>query len=300
MKRLLLFGFCAALLAGAMVLGQSGKTKGNNDDAARAAAIKLFKSLTDEQKKLALKDVDDKDRYAEVFPPVERKGVPLKMLTADQKGLIDDVVRAMTSEYGASRCLEVAKQSGDDQRYLNFYGEPEEGKPFAWRLAQHHLTLIYAEFGKDKVNEFGPVLLGGNPVNKLWEDEEKILLELRAALSDEEAKIVIAKGDGTSGKAIGTAGMRIGDLGEKPRALAKKLLEQRLAVFSVERRKVLEDLIAADGGVEAQRLAIWGDTTKGHMDGGNYSWKIGGGVLLCDWQTAGKNHIHMTVRGKKA
>jgi hypothetical protein len=300
MKRLLSLGMCAALLAGVVVLGQSGKDKVNNDDVARAAAIKLYKSLTDDQKKLALKDFDDKDRYAEVFPPVERKGVPLKSLSADQKSLIDDIVRAMTSEYGASRCLAVAKQSGDDTRYVNFFGEPNDGQAFAWRLAQHHLTLIYAEFGKDKVNEFGPVLLGGNPVNKLWEEEEKILLDLRAALSDEEVKMVIAKGDGTSGKAIGTAGIKIGDLGEKPRGLAKKLLEQRLAVFSPERRKVLEDLMAADGGVEGQHLAIWGDATKGHMDGGNYSWKIGGSVILIDWQTAGKNHIHMTVRGKKA
>lgn len=300
MKKLLLFGCCAAVLGAAIVFGQSGKDKVNNDDAARAAAVKLFKSLTDEQKKLALKEVDDKDRYAEVFPPGERKGISLKALSADQKTLIDDVVRAMTSEYGASRCLELAKQSGDDGRYLTFYGMPEEGKPFAWRLAQHHLTLIYAEFGKDKVNEFGPILLGGNPVNKLWEDEEKILLQLRAALSDEEAKAVAGKGDGTSGKAIGTAGMKIGDLGDKAKALAKKLLEQRLAVFSAERRKLLEDLIAADGGVETQRLAIWGDAAKGHMDGGNYSWKIGGAVLLCDWQTVGKNHIHMTLRAKKA
>jgi hypothetical protein len=299
MKRLLLTFCCAALLVGAVVLAEVRKPEAN-DDAARKAAVKLFQSLTDEQKKLAVRDLDDKDRYAEVFPPVERKGLPFKMLAAEQKAMIDDVIRAMTSDFGASRCLEVATQTGDDRRYLTFYGAAEEGKPFAWRLAQHHLTLIYAEFGKDKVNEFGPVLLGGNPVNKLWEDEEKILLDLRASLSDEEAKAVIGKGNAAAGAPVGTAGMKIGDLGDKPKALAKKLLDQRLAVFSADRRKVLDDLIAADGGVEAQRVAIWGDATKSHMDGGNYTWKIGGSVVLCDWQTAGKNHIHMTVRGKKA
>ena len=133
MKRLLLTGCCGALLVAAMVLGQSGSAKVNNDDVARSAAVKLFKSLTDDQKKLALKDLDDKDRYAEVFPPNERNGLPYKMLTAEQKALMDDVIRAMTSEYGASRCLEVAKQTDDAHRYLNFYGAPEEGKPFAWR-----------------------------------------------------------------------------------------------------------------------------------------------------------------------
>ena len=58
----------------------------------------------------------------------------------------------MTSEYGAKRCLEVAKQTSEKGRYVNFFGEPSADKPFAWRFAGHHLTLIHAEFGKDKAN----------------------------------------------------------------------------------------------------------------------------------------------------
>jgi hypothetical protein len=69
-------------------------------------------------------------------------------------------------------------------------------------------------------------------------------------------------------------------------------------VFSADRRKVLEKMIEAEGGVEALRVAVWGDASKGQLDGGNYSWKIGGEKVLADWQFAGKNHIHMTVRGR--
>ena len=61
---------------------------------------------------------------------------------------------------------------------------------------------------------------------------------------------------------------------------------------------MLEELIKAEGGVDELRVAFWGDASKSHRDGGNYSWKIGGATVLCDWQTAGKNHIHMMVRGK--
>ena len=296
MKRLGQFG-CVLLLVGAVVLARESKPAAS-DDAARAAAIKLFNSLTADQKKLAAKDFDDKDRFTEVFPAVERKGLPYKMLTAEQKALIEDVVRGMCSEYGAARCLEVAKQTGDDRRYLNFYGTPAPGQPFAWRVAMHHLTLIYAEFGTGKTNEFGPVLLGGNPVKDLWDAEEKILLDLRASLSEDEAKKVVGKGGAGSGAAIGTNGVKIGELSEKPKALAKKLLEQRLAVFSADRRKVLDKMIEAEGGVEALRIALWGDASKGQLQGGNYSWKIGGTTVIADWQFAGKNHIHMTVRGR--
>src|SRR5476651_2360227 len=148
------------------------------DETAHATALKLYQSLDDEQKKLAVKEVGDKDRYTEQFPAVIRPGLPLKNLTKEQKALVEDIIKAITSEYGAKRCLEVAKQTPEDRRYINFFGEPSATKPFAWRVASHHLTLIYAEFGADKTNEFGPILLGGNPVKDLWADEEKIAIEL--------------------------------------------------------------------------------------------------------------------------
>jgi hypothetical protein len=298
MKRLLQVACVTALLAAAVVAGQADKRAAPGDEAARAAAVRLFQSLSDEQRQLALKDLADKERYAEQFPPVERPGLPFTKLTAEQKGLVEEAVRAMTSEYGAGRCLEVAKQTPDNRRYLTFFGAPEPGKPFAWRLAQHHLTLIYAEFGTDPVNEFGPVLLGGNPVGTLWDDEEKLALELYASLTPEEARAVRGQGSAASGAAVGTGGSRIGDLGEKPRGLARRLLERRLDVFSADRRKVLDDLIRRDGGVDNLRLVIWGEADRSHRDGGKYHWKIGGATVLCDWQTQGKDHIHMTVRGR--
>jgi hypothetical protein len=297
MKRLLPMGCVFLLGLVAVLVGRAEKVP-SSDDAARAAAIKLYKSLSDDQKKLALKPFEDKERYVEQFPPVKRPGLPFTKLSAEQKALVDDIVRAMTSEYGSKRCLEVAKQTGPEGRYLNFFGEPDPGQPFAWRMAQHHLTLIYAEFGTDKVNEFGPILLGGNPVKTLWDDEERIALDLYAALSPEEGRAIKGKGGAGSGAAIGDGGMRIGDLGEKARPLARRLLAQRLAVFAPDRRKVLEGLIERDGGVDNLRIAYWGDASKSQHQGGTYSWKIGSPAVLCDWQTVGKEHIHMTVRGR--
>jgi hypothetical protein len=297
MKRLLHLGGVMAVF-GAAVLLSKGERAAGPDEAARAAAVKLFKSLSDEQKKLALKPFDDKERYVEMFPGNVRPGLPFDQLTPEQKALVEEIVKGMTSEYGAARCLEVAKQTPDNRRYVNFFGNPLADKRFAWRLAQHHLTLIYAEFATDTPDEFGPILLGGNPVKTLWDAEENILLELYASLSPEEVKAVQGKGGGTSGQPIGTNGVRIGELKEKPRALARRLLEQRLAVFSADRRKVLEGLIQKDGGADNLRFAVWGEPTRSHRDGGKYHWKIGGAIVLCDWQTQGPNHIHMTVRGR--
>lgn len=299
MKKLIATVSCVMLITGAAYVSRAVQP-GSPDETARAAALKLFQSLNDEQKKLAVKEFSDKDRYTEQFPEVKRPGLPFAMLTKEQKALADDVVKAMCSEYGAKICLEVAKQSSEKGRYVNFFGEPSADKPFAFRFAGHHLTLIHAEFGKDKASEFGPILLGGNPVKDLWSQEEKLALELYASLSaDEKKNIQAAKGVSSgSGGAIGKAGLRFGDLNDKSRTLARKLLEKRLDVFSADRKKVAEAMIARDGGVENLRIAYWNAAEKSHLDGGNYHWRIGSDNFIADWQTAGKNHIHMTVRAR--
>ncbi len=298
MKHFILLGVSVLLIGAAVYVSRANRPAAPDDDA-RAAAIKLFQSLSDEQKKTALREAKDKDRYTEAFPAVKRPGIAFSTLKAEQRTMINDVIKAMCSEYGAQRCLEIAKEGGE--RYLTFFGEPSAKTPFAWRVGMHHLTLVYAEFGQEKANEFGPILLGGNPAKTMWEGEEKIALALYAALTPEEATNLAAKTKGASsgsGAALGKSGVRIGDLNEKARKLAGDLMKKRLDVFSTDRRQVMESLIKRDGGVDNLRLAVWGAITKSHLEGGSYHWRIGSGTIVCDWQTAGKNHIHMTLRGR--
>src|SRR5204862_4024583 len=91
-------------------------------------------------------------------------------------------------------------------------------------------------------------------------------------------------------------GIRIGDLSDKAKPLAAKLFQKRLAVFSDDRQKIMEEILKREGGLENLRIAFWGEATKSQHDGGNYHWKIGNALVLADWPTVGKEHIHMTVR----
>lgn len=289
-------GLIAFVVFPAFTLLASAFVFQGSDDTARGVAIELFKSLDEQQKSEALKAFDDKDRFSEVFPAVERKGLAISKLKPEQAALVEKMILAMTSSYGATRCIEVAKQTPPNRRYINFFGTPEAGKSFAFRLAQHHLTLLHCEFAADDKGEFGPVLLGGNPVNNLWEEEETILLALAKTL-DKETLAKLAGPTG-SGQAIGKSGIALKDLPKPSAELAKKLLAKRLEVFSSDRRKKLEKIIDAQGGVEALKLVLSGNASQGHLQGGNYSWKFGSDYVLIDWQTSGKNHLHMTVRAK--
>ena len=75
-------------------------------------------------------------------------------------------------------------------------------------------------------------------------------------------------------------------------------MQKRLEVFSADRKKTAEALIERDGGVDALRIAFWNAADKSTSNGGNYHWRIGNDTFVADWQTAGNNHIHMTVRAK--
>jgi hypothetical protein len=285
MKRLMKLGCLALLLALALMFGKPGQTAPAED-----AALKLWTSLSADQKKEALLPFSDKERYQEVFPANERPGLPFTKLTKEQKELVDQTIQAMTTKYGAERIAKVAKQTPDNRRYLTFYGEPAKGKPFAWRIAQHHLTLVYAEFGNAAPGEFGPVLLGGNPVGTMWDEEDELFLSLFAALSEAEK-------EKASGKEKGSKGIRVGELKDKARELATKLLNKRLEVFEPEYRKNFDLQLKNDGGVENLYLLIKAkDATKSHHKGGNYYWKLAGQHVLCDWQTQGNDHLHLTVK----
>ena len=176
MKKILAFGTSIFLVICVVFVGRASRLD-TADEAARGAAMKLYQSLNEEQKKQALRDFKDKDRHTEAFPAVKRPGIPYSMLTArpSKKAMINDVVKGMTSApMEPSGFEEIAKETPDGSRFLTFFGEPSGKTPFAWRIGMHHLTLVYAEFGTDNANEFGPILLGGNPAKTLWDEEEKL------------------------------------------------------------------------------------------------------------------------------
>jgi hypothetical protein len=89
-------GLIAFVVFPAVTLLASAFVFQGSDDAARGVAIELFKSLDEQQKSEALKAFDDKDRFSEVFPAVERKGLAISKLKPEQAALVEKMILAMT------------------------------------------------------------------------------------------------------------------------------------------------------------------------------------------------------------
>jgi hypothetical protein len=106
----------------------------------------LYGSFTPEQKKQALLPYDSKERTSEVFTGGPRAGVHIKDLSEEQQRLAMILLTSFCSDYGKRKAIEVADQpsntkdptTGFGRYYVCFFGEPGEGKTYAWRIAEHH------------------------------------------------------------------------------------------------------------------------------------------------------------------
>jgi len=293
---------CAALFAVLLIVPIA---RGADAKASlQSQAQDLFNSLTPEQRKAALLKYDDPQRNAEVYTGGKRAGVQLSALDEKQRAAALGLLKSFTSDYGAKKCEAIAAQTpnpgekpGFEKYYLAFFGEPGKDAKYAWRLSEHHLTLVHLEVADGQPASFGPILLGANPPT-LWDEEEDALIALYAAMSAPEREKAKQEGNGVAAKPMeNNAGVKVSELSPTAQAKVKAVFDNRLKFFSDDVRARIEKLVAANGGVEAMNVAFWGVAEKRCRDGGKWDFKLGNANFLCDYEN-NRRHIHMAMKGK--
>lgn len=260
-----------------------------------SSLAELFKSLSEDQKKACLKSYDDPNRDEEKFPGGPRPGVQIRDLSDAQYKLLDQAVKGFLSENGYKQALQVAaqghKNEGFRDYWMNFFGDPTKDKAWAFRVSEHHLTLVH--INSDPLR-FGPVLLGANPPD-VWKDQEDAALECFKKLTAEDKARCVLEGHSLSGKPLGNKGGVIGDLTPSAKGAAIGMLEARLQLFSEEQQRKIRKIVEGLGGAEKLRLGFYNEMTKRCADGGKADWKIEGKGFLCDYESH-RGHIHFTLR----
>jgi hypothetical protein len=270
----------------------------------QSLAVELFTSLTPDQRKIAVLPYDDPEKDAQQYTGGPRPGVPMKQLDARQRALAMSLIKRFTSDYGAKKCDAIAAEDADeggmDKYFVAFFGEPGEGKTYAWRIAEHHLTLVHVDVEKGEPARFGPILLGSDPPT-LFDAEEDLHIALYAVMSEQErAK---AKGEGRigiAGNAIASnSGIKVAELSPTAQEKLKAVYEKRMSFYSDEIQDRVKKIVDATGGIGAMRVAFWGVADKRCRDGGSWDFKLGNANFLCDFETS-RRHIHMSMKGKLA
>jgi hypothetical protein len=184
------------------------------------AADKFLASLSDEQKKKAIFDFDDKHRTEWFFTPQQdnktltatRKGLRFEELSDEQRKLALDLLRTGTSRTGYNQATTIMslesilketepKRAGGmirnpDWYFISIFGKPSKTGKWGWRFEGHHLSVNFT-IDRGQIASVTPFFFGANPAEvkagpkkgqRTLPEIEDAARELIKSLDDEQKK----------------------------------------------------------------------------------------------------------------
>jgi len=177
-----------------------------------SAASSFLVSLTAEQKTKATFQYMDGERVFWYYPPLNRHGLPLRDMDANQRKLAFAVLESgLTPEsYEQAKLIiehedilgpleiELGIPTFVRDRtlyYFTIFGQPGSADPWGWRVEGHHVSLHFSVWG-DNVLSVTPFFFGVNPAEvrmgsvknglRILGDREDIALELMHSLDENQ------------------------------------------------------------------------------------------------------------------
>ena len=310
-------------LVAALLTAGIAATQQSRPASAMAEAVEAFlDTLTPDQRQAATFPFDGEDRFDWHFIPRERKGVPLKTMTATQQTAALALVEASLSQegFGKSETIRQLEQvlferEGRDIRdpelyFFMIFGVPSAGGTWAWRYEGHHVSQSWTVINGQKVAS-SPQFFGTNPAHvregrmsgtrvlSVEEDQARSLLgslssSLRSAavLSAEAPRDILTSNERQAAMQE-DAGVSYSDLTTEQQGVLWSLIEEYATVqpgsLSSER---LSEIKSA--GVDNIKFAWMGSATVGE---GHY-YRIQGPTFLIEYDNVQNdaNHAHSVWR----
>ncbi len=200
------------------------------------AATTFLGLLTPEQRKVAMYPLDDVERFNWHYVPRERKGLPLKQMTAEQRQAAMAMLKTGLSNQGYDKATSIIDMENvlrvidnrppndtyrDPENYsFTIFGDPAEKNPWSWRIEGHHLSLQFLSL-TGQVLAQTPTFFGSNPG----------VLKYDATMADKRM-----------------ADPRVNNLPQKGREILKQETEQAFALLKTlsaeQRKKAIIDAVA--------------------------------------------------------
>ncbi|HEX6059070.1 MAG TPA: DUF3500 domain-containing protein [Gemmatimonadaceae bacterium] len=327
--RLILPLTCAAALAGSALLRDEadaepvGPVPVYEFADMQQAAETFLASLSVAQRSKATFAFEDAERLDWHFVPRARRGLPLKEMSAEQRGLARGMLRAGLSRRGyltASTIIDlelVLREMGEsstfrdpDLYYFSIFGTPSRAAPWGFRAEGHHLSLNFTLL-RDTLIATAPAFFGANPAEvrrgarrglRALADEEDLGRELVLSFDERQrARAVISAvaprdivtGNARSVEPLSPTGIRVTELRPEQAAILLRLLEVYLGrmaePLAARRRASLERTDFAE-----LAFAWAGSTRRGEA----HYYRIQGPSFLVEYDNTqnGANHIHTVWR----
>jgi hypothetical protein len=334
-KRLLLVLALSAGLAGVAYVARDVEPPGTQ---MAGVAEKFVEGLTPEQKKKAVYDFDSKERTNWHFIPLQtpdkrpsRKGLPLEEMSAEQKRLARELVRAGTSETGYDKAITIMslesilhdlEKRGSMVRnpewyFFTIFGTPSKTGKWGWRVEGHHLSLNFV-VDRGKVTAATPAFFGANPANPsrvkgrdgkpVLAEAENLAMELFKSLDADQRKVALQpkqfpeiKAQNARPEVGEPVGLVAAKMTEEQRGILRKLIEgyARRMPPEVANRELGR---VKQAGLDRVHFAFAGADQHGKP----HTYRVQGPTFVIEFlnvqaDSAGNpaNHIHSVWRNKE-
>lgn len=310
-----------AVWAGAQIDSSGG--------AMATAAQRLLDSLDDAQRDQARFAFDSPERLNWHFIPRERKGLPIKAMSPEQRALAFGLIQSGTSRSGGVKATtimsleailrDMERGSGpvrDPELYfVSIFGEPSNRGRWGWRVEGHHLSLNFT-IEDGQVLSATPAFFGSNPaevrqgpregLRTLAEIEDRAL-RLLQALDDDQRKIALASDKAPADIPSNTGGQ--GGLPSKPPELEPAGLDA--GRLTPDQRQMLSALVEAYAiSMPPEVARAWLGEVQQSGDDIRFAWYgpadrsqphaylVQGPTFLIEFNNTqnGANHIHSSWR----
>ena len=325
-RRTLAAVFTVALVGcGGQAPPQSDGASGSDTSVTTVTARTFLSTLNARQRSTASFRFDDPKRTNWAYVPQRRDGIPLRDMSAEQRGAAFGLLATGLSERGtmlARGVIELERTLGELEGfpwfprrdpglyYVALFVEPGDAPPWGWRFEGHHLSVNVTDLGGHG-HVSAPLFVGANPARipsgprkgfRLLAAEEDLAFELLQMLDPQQrARATINAqtfGNIVSGTdpAVGSmafAGVPAAEMTVDQQRQLRRLLglyAGRMADSSASRQlRRLEE-----AGFERLHFAWAG----AHQPGQPHYYRIHGPTVLVEYDNSqsSANHIHSVWR----
>ena len=311
------------LLVGTRAPDRSGAALAGTEAEMAQAATTYLASLGPTELDRGTWPMDALERHDWHFVPRERYGVRLKDMTADQRVAAHGLLQSVLSAQGYLKASGVMQLEGilgaiegrperrdPEDYYVNVFGTPSSGAPWAWRFEGHHISLNFTASG-DGEPSVTPRFMGSNPhvVREgpaagwsLLGAEENLARALMATLTAPQRTRAVIQAEAPRDIVTGNArrveldrfeGLPASEMTSDQRQLLMRLIEEYLNNTKADVSNREMDRIH-DAGMETLHFAWAGSLARGE---GHY-YRIHGPTVLIEYDNVqgGANHVHSVVR----
>ena len=290
-----------------------------------AAASGFWKSLTPEQQAKAHFEFKDEERLNWHFIPRDRKGLPIKEMTPDQRKLAMGLLSTALSAKGLEKASTImsieqilAEMEGPNRKfprdpelyYFSIFGSPAMTGVWGWRVEGHHVSINLTIAGGRAIAAT-PAFLGSNPgevkngprkgVRVLGNDEE-MGRSLVKSMNDEQKAVAVYTKEApkelilvpkTKVKMLEPAGIAWGRLSADQQKALWTLVEEYANRLRGELAS--QDLDKAEKAGKDKISFAW---AGGLERGEPHYYRVQGPTFLIEYDNAQNdgNHIHSVWR----